>query len=178
MFGVLFLATVMAATPATSDPPLQRVFGIKLPAWGTTPTEIERAYSGAHRHEPHWCPNEVVDPTTRELKRPNVSVAGIPVQFVDFAQGPEGLDSITFDFGPGRWKKRGDMLLRHLNKRLGAPTEKRGMTTVWRRPSAFVIAMGTTIAVVRPGPRAEIQLETLDSLMPGMDGGDASPQSR
>ena len=102
---MLLVPTVLTAVMLTSSPTasLEKALGWTLPRWGTTSAQFQQAFPALQEHQPHWCPNETSTATVRELRRPNLEIAGEQVEFIDLQVGSQGLESVSFDLGLGRW---------------------------------------------------------------------------
>jgi hypothetical protein len=149
------LVVALAAAPALRSP-LERAIGMHLPYWGARVAQLERDYPGLQEHQPHECPNETWDPKNRELRKPDLSVSGMQVQFIDFLQGPRGLESIKVELPMGGWHSNGARLSSYLEQHLGPATERRSAHhAIWRSRQATVVAYGTAIFIVEPGSESE-----------------------
>src|SRR5688572_24669457 len=94
-----------------------------------------------------WQPHQSIDgmgaeiptATVRELRRPNLKIAGEQVEFIDFRLGSQGLEAVSFDLGLGLWHQRSKKFVRHFEQRLGPPSKRRGETfAFWELPKVVV----------------------------------------
>lgn len=161
------LAAVVASVVSTSGPSLDDVFGIRLPPWDATPADVDRMFPEATDYRPPRCGNELpAAPNTRRyLRLPDVAVAGIQVQYLEFAFAEGTLEFISFDLASREVRPNAAVLRAYLEKNMGPPTSAvPRIVSVWVRRTTVVVALGPRVTVMPRTPAAEAHAARVEEM--------------